>query len=457
MTSEELRQVEHQIIGEIWASGEMWETMKALCFRWPNRFAGTPGEREAAEFLLQKMEEYGLHDVHIEEFPYSGWRRGEEPVLKVISPVERVFPCVSMPYSPAGDVTGGLVDLGAGTPEDFELHKEDLAGNIALITISSPAYKPPISVGERMRRAAAAGAQAVVWRGRTGGFLAPGGTLNYGGPAPIPGVGIAKEDAFALEHFAREGPLRLHLVTHDQNLPMVGYNVIGEISGLKQPEKVLIASAHYDSIELSPGANDNAAGVAAILGIARVFSSKRRALGKTIRFAFFSAEELGLIGSKRYVEAHRTELDGIEVIINLDDPAGAIENGLAIQGWPELVPYLRALRQEMHDDFPIEVYMKTASDHYPFALAGVPAISIDPLGRPTSGLEFGHTPAETPDKVSLLKMRLMSIMIARLLLRLANRDDWPATRRSRQEILGFLERQGLRESLEGAGRWPEGE
>ena len=66
-------------------------------------------------------------------------------------------------------------------------------------------------------------------------------------------------------------------------------NIISEIRGNKSPGLILIIGAHYDSVWLSPGADDNATGVAALLEIGRAF--KNLSPGKTIRFIAFGNEE----------------------------------------------------------------------------------------------------------------------------------------------------------------------
>ncbi len=66
-------------------------------------------------------------------------------------------------------------------------------------------------------------------------------------------------------------------------------NVIAELKGTRTPEQVLVIGAHYDTVRTSPGADDNASGVAGLLGLARLFRNKP--LGRTVRFAAFALEE----------------------------------------------------------------------------------------------------------------------------------------------------------------------
>ncbi len=74
-------------------------------------------------------------------------------------------------------------------------------------------------------------------------------------------------------------------------------NVIAELRGTERPEEVVLVGAHYDAFHA--GADDNSSGVAAMLELARVVAGRRFA--RTVRFVGFDLEELGLVGSTRYV------------------------------------------------------------------------------------------------------------------------------------------------------------
>ena len=96
-------------------------------------------------------------------------------------------------------------------------------------------------------------------------------------------------------------------------------NVISEISGNTFPEKRIIICAHYDSEgfgEFGTGADDNASGCAVVIELARILKSYKP--NRTIVFAFWDAEEWGLIGSKCYAKSAKEENKLIEAVINID-------------------------------------------------------------------------------------------------------------------------------------------
>ena len=127
------------LAGEIFTSTEIQTNLEILCDDLGSRFAGTPVEAEAAQFLQATLQRYRLKDVHSEAFEYNGWTRGAAR-LTITSPWQRELPCLSMPMSPSGRCSGRIVDLGTGSPETFETLQAELKGNIALVNIANPSF-----------------------------------------------------------------------------------------------------------------------------------------------------------------------------------------------------------------------------------------------------------------------------------------------------------------------------
>lgn len=101
-------------------------------------------------------------------------------------------------------------------------------------------------------------------------------------------------------------------------------NVVAELklSPDTRSDEEVILSAHWDSYRDSPGADDNASGVGTLLELARYFSMLKTAPGGTIKFVSFGAEELGMVGSRAYLNAHRTDLVRCVLVFNLDQVGG---------------------------------------------------------------------------------------------------------------------------------------
>src|SRR5262249_19644340 len=104
--------------------------------------------------------------------------------------------------------------------------------------------------------------------------------------------------------------------------PMDVYNTVADIRGNEKPEEVVILGAHLDYWAVGSGSTDNGTGSAAVIEAARALAKLDLKPKRTIRFVLFSGEEEGLVGSKRYVEAHKTELDKISGVLVHDTGTG---------------------------------------------------------------------------------------------------------------------------------------
>jgi len=170
-----------------------------------------------------------------------------------------------------------------------------------------------------------------------------------------------------------------------------GENIIVTKKSSTDMTKNLIISAHYDSAEDSVGANDNGSGVAAVLELARIL--KDTEMPYNVKFILFSGEEKYMLGSRWYVgnlsEDERKQIIGV---INIGTIAEKSDLGYMamIEGnkRPDDIEYddegLKKLaelnKNSMSDLFTSSdrfyLTMATNSDHYPFALVDIPAVSI---------------------------------------------------------------------------------
>jgi Peptidase family M28 len=89
-----------------------------------------------------------------------------------------------------------------------------------------------------------------------------------------------------------------------------------EIRGQTKPDEIVVIGAHYDTVSLSPGADDNASGIAALLSLAKQFENTK--FEKTVRFVAFAQEELGLIGSQKYAERSKQLGEKIVAMLSLE-------------------------------------------------------------------------------------------------------------------------------------------
>jgi Zn-dependent M28 family amino/carboxypeptidase len=192
-------------------------------------------------------------------------------------------------------------------------------------------------------------------------------------------------DTAEADLLARFQALGLAASTHD--FDGNSNNVIAELAGALEPQKVVLVGAHYDSINQAgatakaPGADDNGSGTAAVLELARVFAASGQQFRYTVRFCLFASEEFGLVGSDHY--SADLVAAGVEVVamLNTDmnayrDPADALDLDMVTNdttGW--LTDDLVLLSQLYVPSLPVvkgQLFGGT-SDHKSFYYDGFPA------------------------------------------------------------------------------------
>lgn len=164
-----------------------------------------------------------------------------------------------------------------------------------------------------------------------------------------------------------------------------GTNLIATKKG-DTSDKTLIISAHYDSCEGSKGANDNGSGVAVLLETARILSNKQ--LPFNLEFVFFSGEELWFVGSRYFIsQLSEKEKNGILGVINIDNIAEKSDLGYWVmvgegketeqeKGSYSFEPVENAMSKLFTSYDRFELTCQMNSDHYPFSIVGIPAVSI---------------------------------------------------------------------------------
>ncbi len=217
-------------------------------------------------------------------------------------------------------------------------------------------------------------------------------------------------------------------------------NLIADIG--RGGDGVIVIGAHLDSVRASPGINDNGSGLAALLAIAEALRDLPRP-DRTIRFAFWAAEEGGPFGSTAYVDSlDPEERDEIVAYLNFDMIASPNAVRFVYEE-PGAAPGSSALTEAFATYFedaglpwePID--LAGDSDHGPFTAAGIPtgglfSGGIEPVTdaqAATFGAVAGepadpcsHRACDTIDNVDLTTLEQMADAIAHVLVTLATTD-----------------------------------
>ncbi|MCU0866960.1 MAG: M20/M25/M40 family metallo-hydrolase [Planctomycetes bacterium] len=220
----------------------------------------------------------------------------------------------------------------------------------------------------------------------------------------VPEVAVRADQADQIKAMLEEGKqvmasFDIDNTFRDQPIPL--YNVIASIPGSEKPDEVVIVSAHLDSWHQAQGTTDNGTGSATTLEAARILMAIGAKPKRTIRFCLWGGEEQGLLGSRAYVQRHRTEMEKVSAVFNHDTGTNwaqglGVTQAMADQLGPVFAhvnSLLKAPDASWTDPvFDLRVVPRVAggggSDHASFIAAGVPGLDWSLKGRSNY---FNHT------------------------------------------------------------------
>lgn len=183
-----------------------------------------------------------------------------------------------------------------------------------------------------------------------------------------------------------------------------GINIVATKPGTDTQAGKILVAAHYDTVEVSPGADDNSSGIAVLLEIARLYQNQQTI--RTLELAFFDQEEAGLVGSKAFT-TEKQNLDSLQAVIVMDmigyacytdgcqqyptgllvSPPSKYGDFIAVVGDTEHLPLLNTFNhistEKLPPVFTLPVPLKgllspdtLRSDHAPFWVQGIGAVLV---------------------------------------------------------------------------------
>ena len=262
-------------------------------------------------------------------------------------------------------------------------------------------------------------------------LLAPAGTTLARLAEPLARRGAPASVVVA----GARADIRVALEVADRN----AVNVIGILPGADPTlaDEALVVGAHYDHLGLSggavyAGADDNASGTAVVVGLARAFAAAGPG-ERTLVFALFGAEELGLVGSGRYVKAPAVPLSRTAAMLNFD-MVGRLRDGALTVSGVESGSRLRDVAREAARAVGVKASLRDspygASDHAQFYEAGAPVLFFHTGAHPDY-----HKPSDTADRIDAAGMARIAALGAQIVERLAggNRPAYVAVPRPKRE------------------------
>lgn len=403
-----------------------FEVLKRLSFE---RIAGTEKELEAAHLLKAECDKAGVSAV-IEEFEIDMPEIFEAKV-KVTKPVEVEFNCIGIGRSgvtPDEGITAPLVYAENG----MEANLLDVKGKVVLLTGQDK---------DTVKNLAKAGAL---------GYIHVHGSLfddeemkkeirtrhirkKEEGDPNLPGLVIHISDA---QELLRLNPEEVNIVLkQDGEKKGTSHNVIATIEGTDLKDEVITFTAHYDSVIYSSGAWDNGTGSITIMELMHYFNANKPR--RTLKFIWCGSEEIGLVGSRSWVEQHKEELDKVLFNINVDMTGVLLGFEIAVCSCEEAVSnYINMLGKI--EGFPIKSKVDMySSDSSSFAVAGVPAVTFARLA-PRGGAEI-HSRRDIFDTLDATKFIETVAFMAKFAEPIVNAKVFPVSKEFPKDLKEKME------------------
>jgi hypothetical protein len=467
------------------------ETAASLTDVYGPRLTGSPRFKAAADYVVSRLNAWGVDDPHLEAWgPFGpGWS-SDLVSAAVVSPIASPLLVYPKAWTPGtdGNVRAEAVSALIESDGDIEKYRGNLQGKFVLTTnarvprrfeamavphrytsdqlLNLKAPGPPASsrhgqaglslaggpdfVRKRMQffveegvaallePSAGERGQIVVEDGRVGGPVSPG---TYPWPeAVVPQVVLPLDQynriAMAL---ARKVPvvLEMNIVNSYHTAEADSFNVIAEIRGGDRSQETVMVGAHLDSWHGGTGATDNAAGVAVVLEAMRILKAAGLKMRRTVRLALWGGSEQGLLGSRAYVARHffdpvsnqvRPEHAALSAYFNVDGGTGAIR-GMYLQGNAAVMATLEPWMEpfRMAGMTTLTTRTKEGSDHMAFDEVGLPAFHF--IQDPLDYETWTrHSNADVYDRLQPTDLVQNAVIVASFVYRAANLPDRLARR-----------------------------
>src|SRR5262245_27761489 len=457
--------IDRDTIAKIRAEGlersQVLETFNHLVTVIGPRLTGSPAHRAAADYMRQQFEKAGLKSSHLEPWEFGrGWEL-ERFTLEMTGP--RFMPLIGYPEAWSASTAGVLeatpIYLGDKSADEIAAMKDRLKGAIVLTqpiqtafvradrpqpTASSEKVRPgaPPMPGQRRNQEDKRRITQTLRESGAGVLLRPSagehGTMfvlgRDAGANAMPSVIVATEHYNMLARMLAAGlavKLRVAVATRFFESDRNSYNVIAEIPGSDPAigSEVVLVGAHLDSWHSAPGATDNADGAAIVVEAARILSAIGAKPRRTIRFALWSGEEEGLLGSKAYVaqhlagDANAAARDQFSVYFNIDPGSGPVY-GFYLQDQANVSPIMDAWLEPFKDLGARRNVAESIgnTDHLSFTAVGLPA--FNPIQDYVNyDVRTHHTNMDTYERVQEQDLKQAAIVFASFAWHAAMRDQ----------------------------------
>jgi carboxypeptidase Q len=450
-----------RLIAALLGSTPLQSDLEALSDRIGGRATGSEANRRAVDWAESRLREAGV-TVRREAFTVPvGWLERSARAEVKGAGVQLAPAVAAMPYSvntPAAGTSGALLDGGRGTEADFARLGTSAKGAFLLISQDQLAdvdglFREYNETAAIEQRAAAAHVSGLVYMSsRSPGILYRHNVAV--GPANTRPMVVMERNAAAKALRLLAAGIALTITLHldvDAARNAQSENVIGEIRGRERPEDIVIFGSHLDAWDLGGGTLDNGANIALLIDVARQMAKLGVAPARTVRFAMWNGEELGMLGSLGYVKTHAAELDRHVVAESTDLGCGRI-TGFFTGGRPDVVPVVDRLLQPLSGFGPftqIDVPL-VGTDNFDFMLEGVPNLVANQ--KPALYGPSYHASNDQMEQCDVGDLKLNAAVIGGLMWSYAN-DTTRLPRHTHAEVQALMDRTDLDDQMKTFNLW----
>lgn len=338
-----------KIYDEALVNGQSYSNLHYLCKNIGQRLSGSANAQKAVEWGKKLMESYGFDKVFLQEVMVPHWVRGEKEVAEIVDGSKRIpVPICALGMSvatPKDGLTADIIEVSSLKQLDT-LGEAGIKGKIVFFNRPfDPRFVATMmaygTVGDQrfMGPAAAAkyGAAGAIVRSLTEVIddYPHTGATDYDG-VKIPAAAISTKGAEQLSALLKSGRqgIKFYFKQNCQTLPDAkSYNVVGELTGIENPNKFITVGGHLDSWDLAEGAHDDGTGIIQSLEVLRILKVMNYHPKNSIRAVFFINEENGDKGGEKYAALAKANKE--EHIAAIESDAGGFTPlGFGFTGLP---------------------------------------------------------------------------------------------------------------------------
>jgi carboxypeptidase Q len=453
----------HRLAARAQGETPMMPDLRELCDGIGGRPTGSAACDRAIEWAEKKFHDIGIENVSVEPFEASNMWLAVSAEASAVSPATFNIRIAAAPMSPSTKtpIEARIVDAGQGTPQDFARLGGATRGAIVLVHSAEmksfdDLFAEYMRNGGLLEAARKHQPAAILLEStRPRGLLYRHPISLSGDYAPVPTAIISREHAERLARLAEKDEVRVRLaITNRIEARYGSKNVIAEIRGYEKPDEIVLVGAHLDSWDLGTGAEDNGVNAALVIDLARAFHDLKIVPRRTIRFALFTGEEQGMLGSEAYVEKHKNELSNFVAVMIFDTGSGHL-SGFYLNGRDELrkpvnsaLDAVEGLRATEH-----LVDVLDGTDSFDFLISGVP--NLVGIQDPIPYLPDYHAESDTFDRVNQKEEKITEAVAAVLMWGLAENPERPAKRQTRGEVEKLIKDTKLDEQMKAFGQWDD--